>query len=80
MSVRETHFDQQAHTYHMVTEQTAQTNQFLEFLTGRNLTPRNPSSYQHQNLSAQVSHDNNLPMVEQYQKFKTQMQTIPLTV
>ena len=76
LSVPETHFDQQAHTHHMVTGpsnpnhhmvtgQTAQTAQFPEFLTGRIVTPRSPPSQQYQNLSAQVSHDNNLPMVEQ---------------
>ena len=64
-SVAETHFDRQAHTNHMVTGQTAQTNQIPEFLTGRISTPRNPPSHQHQNLSTQVSQDNNLPMVEQ---------------
>ena len=47
--------------HHMVTGQTAQTNQFPEFLTGRIQTPRNPSSHQYQNLSTQVSQDNNLP-------------------
>ena len=52
-------------THHMVTGQTAQTNQFPEFLTGRIQTPRNPSSHQYQNLSTQVSQDNNLPVVEQ---------------
>ena len=53
--------------HHMVTGQTAQTNQFPEFLTGCIVTPRNPPShqYQYQNLSTQVSQDNNLPMVEQ---------------
>ena len=50
---------------HMVTGQTAQPNQFPEFLTGRTVTPRNPSSHQYQNLSTQVSQDNNLPVVEQ---------------
>ena len=65
LSVPETHFDRQAHTHHMVTGQTAQTNQIAEFLTGHILTPRNPPSHQHQNLSTQVSQDNNLPMVEQ---------------
>ena len=64
MSVPETHFDRQAHTYHMLTGQTAQTIQFPEFLTGRILTPRNPPSHQYQNLSTQVSQDNNLPVVE----------------
>ena len=54
-----------AETHHMVTGQTAQTNQFPEFLTGRIQTPRNPSAHQHQNLSTQVSQDNNLPVVEQ---------------
>ena len=49
----------------MVTRQTAQTNQIPEFLTGRISTPRNPPSQQYQNLSTQVSQDNNLPMVEQ---------------
>ena len=52
-------------THHMVTGQKAQTNQFPEFLTGRIQTPRNPSFHQYQNLSTQVSQDNNLPMVEQ---------------
>ena len=65
LSVPETHFDRQAHTHHMVTGQTAQTKQFAEFLTGRNLTPRNPPSHQYQNLSTQVSQNNNLPLVEQ---------------
>ena len=49
----------------MVTGQTTQTNQFPEFLTGRIQTPRNLSSHQYQNLSTQVSQDNNLPVVEQ---------------
>ena len=65
LSVPETHFYRQLHTHHMVTGQTAQTNQFPEFLTGRTLTPRYPLSHQHQNLSTQVSLDNVLPMVEQ---------------
>ena len=52
-------------THHMVTGQTPRTNQFPEFLTGRIVTPRNPSSHQYQNLSTQVSQDNNLPVVEQ---------------
>ena len=64
-SVPETRFDRQPHTYHMVTGQTDQTNQIPEFPTGRILTLRNPSSHQCQNLSTQVSQDNNLPMVEQ---------------
>ena len=52
--------------HHMVTGQTAQTNQFPEpTRTGRIVTPRNPPSHQYQNLSTQVSQDNNLPMVEQ---------------
>ena len=51
--------------HHMVTGQTAQTNQFPEFLTGRIVTPRNPPSHQYQNQSTQVSQDNNLPVVEQ---------------
>ena len=65
LSVPETDFDRQAHTHHMVTGQTTQTNQISEFLTGRMLTPRSPPSHQHQNLSTQVSQDINLPMVEQ---------------
>ena len=65
LSVHVTHSDRQLHTHHMVTGQTTQTNQFPEFLTGRNLTPRNPPSHQYQNLSTQVSQDNNLPVVEQ---------------
>ena len=52
-------------THHMVPGQTAQTNQFPEFLTGRTQTPRNPPSHQYQNLSTQVSQDTNLPVVEQ---------------
>ena len=51
--------------HHLVTGQPAQTNQFPEFLTGRIVTPRNPPSHQYQNLSTQVSQDNNLPVVEQ---------------
>ena len=65
MSAPETHFGPQAHTLHMVTGQTAQTNQIPEFVFERSLTQRNPPSHQHQNLSTQVSQDNNLPMVEQ---------------
>ena len=52
-------------THHMVTGQTAQTNQFPEFLNGRIQAPRKPSSHQYQNLSTQVSQYNNLPVVEQ---------------
>ena len=52
-------------THHMVTGQTAQTNQFPEFLTGRIITPRKSPLHQSQNLSTQVSQDNNLPVVEQ---------------
>ena len=59
LSVPETHFDRQAHSHHMVTGQTTQTNQFPEFLTGCILTPRNPPSHQYQNLSTLVSQDNN---------------------
>ena len=51
--------------HHMVTGQTAQTNQFPEFLTGRIITPRKSPSHQYQNLSTQISQDNNLPVVEQ---------------
>ena len=65
LSVPETRFDRQPHTHHIATGQTAQTNQFPEFLTGRTLTPRNPPSHQYQNLSTQLSQDNNLPVVEQ---------------
>ena len=65
LSAPEIHFDRQSHAHHMVTGQTAQTNQFPEFLTGRILTPRNPPSHQYQNLSTQVSQDNNLLVVEQ---------------
>ena len=75
-SIPETRFDRQPHTHHMVTGpsnpnhhtmtgQTAQTNQFPEFFTGRISKPRNPPSYQYQNLSTQVSQDKNLPVVEQ---------------
>ena len=65
LSVPEAHFDRQPHTHHMVTGQTTQPNQFTEFLTGRILTQRNPASHQYQNLSTQVSQDNNLPVIEQ---------------
>ena len=65
LSVPGTHFDRQPQTHHMVTGQTAQINQFPELLTGRILTPRNPPSHQYQNLSTQVSQDNNLPVLEQ---------------
>ena len=65
LSVSETRFDRQPHTHLMMTGQTAQTNQFPEFLTGRIVTPRNPPSHQYQNLSTQVSQVNNLPVVEQ---------------
>ena len=65
LSVPETHFDRQTHTHHMVTGQTAQTNQFPEFLTGRIVTPRNPPSHHYQNPSTQVSQDDNLPVAEQ---------------
>ena len=51
--------------HHMVTGQAAHTNPIPEFLTGRTQTPRNPLSHQYQNLSTQVSQDNNLPVVEQ---------------
>ena len=81
LSVPETHFDRQPHTHHKLTGQTTQTNQFPELLSGRILTPRNPPSHQNQNLSTQVSQDNNLPVVElKHQEIKTQTQTIPLTV
>ena len=52
-------------SHHMVTEQTAHTNQIPEFFTRRTQTPRNPSSHQYQNLSTQVSQDKNLPVVQQ---------------
>ena len=79
LSVPEAHFDRQPQTHHMVTGpsnpthhmvtgQTGQTIQFPEFLTGRILTPHNPPSHQYQNLSTQVSQDNNLPVVEQTPK------------
>ena len=64
-TVPETHYDRQPHTHHMVTRQTAQTSQIPEFFTGRILSARNPPSHQYQNLSTQVSQDNNLPVVEQ---------------
>ena len=65
LSAPEIDFDRQSHTHRMVTGQTAQTNQFPEFLIGRTVTPRNPPSHQYQNLSTQISQDNNLPVVEQ---------------
>ena len=51
-------------SHHKVTGQTAHINQIPEFLTGRTQTSRNPSSHQYQNLSTQVSQDNNFPVVE----------------
>ena len=63
LAVSGKNLDRQTHTHHMVTGQTAQTNQFPEFLAARILTPCNPPSYQYQNLSTQVSQDNKLPMV-----------------
>ena len=68
LSVPETRFNRQPQTHHMVTGQTAQPNHFPEFLTGRIVTPRNPPSHQYQNLSTQVSQDNNLPVVQQTPK------------
>ena len=65
LSVPGTRFDRQPHTHHVVTGETTQTNQIPEFFTGRFLTPCDPPSHQHQNLSKQVSQDINLPMVEQ---------------
>ena len=65
LSVPETHFERQTHTHQMVTGQTTQTNQVLEFLTGRILSPRNPPAHQYQNLSTQILQDNILPKVEQ---------------
>ena len=47
LSVPETQFDLQAHTHHMVTGQTAQTNQIPEFAAARILTLRNLPSHQH---------------------------------
>ena len=45
LSVPETHLDRQIHTHHMVTGQTAQTNQIPDFFTGRILITRNPPSH-----------------------------------
>ena len=53
------------HNSHHMAYQTAHTNQIPEFFTRRTQTPRNPSSHQCQNLSTQVSQDNNLPVVQQ---------------
>ena len=65
LMVPKPHFDRQTHTQQMVTGQTTQRNQILEFITGRILTPRTPASHQYQNLSTQVSQDNNLLIFEQ---------------
>ena len=65
LSVPETRFNRQTHIHHRVTGQTTQTNQMPEFLTGQISTPCNPPSLQYQNLSTQVSQDNNLPVVKQ---------------
>ena len=64
--VPETQLNRKLHTDHMVTGQSIQTNQIPEFLTGRILTP----SPQHQNLSPQLSHYNNLPMVKQTPRYQ----------
>ena len=64
LSLPETRFNRQPQIHHMVTGQTAQPNQFSEFLTGRNVTPRDPPTHQYQNPSTQVSQDNNLPVLE----------------
>ena len=58
-------FDRQSHTHYLVTGQTALTNQSPEFRTGCFLIPHDPPSHKQQNLSAQVSQDNNLPIFEQ---------------
>ena len=71
-----THLEQQSHPHHMVSGQTAQTNQVPDFLTRRVLIPREQSSQQHQNLSAQVSLHNHLPMVEPTPRNQIQTQTI----
>ena len=80
LSVPERSFDRQTHTQHMVTGQTAQTNQVPEFLTGRILTPRNPPSHQHQNLSTQVSNTTIYQWLNKHQEIRTQTQTFPLIV
>ena len=78
LSATEAHFNLQSHTHHMVTGQTAQTNQIPEFFTGRILTPRNASSHQYQNLSTQVSHKTtNYQWLNKHQEIKPQTQTIP---
>ena len=58
------------HMVTVVTGQTAQTNQFPEFLTGRIITPRKSPLHQYQNLSTQVSQDKNLPVVEQTPRYQ----------
>ena len=45
LSFRDTLFDRQAHTHHMVTRQTTETRQIPEYLTGPFLTPRIPPSH-----------------------------------
>ena len=64
LSVPRTLFHRQLRTHHMMTRQTNQTNQVPEIPTGRILTRHYPLSQQHQNLSTQVSRDNNFPIVE----------------
>ena len=80
LSVPETHLDRQTHTHHMVTGQTAQTNQIPEFPSGRILTPRNPPPHQHQNLSTQGSEATIYQWLNKHQEIKTMTQTIPLIV
>ena len=58
LSAPGTHCDQQPHTNHILTGQTAETNQIPEFLTGCISTPHDPLSHQHQELSTQVSQNN----------------------
>ena len=65
LSVPGTNFGRQSCTHHMMIGQIAKTNQILEFLIGRILTPDDPPSHQQQNISTQVSQDDILPVVEQ---------------
>ena len=63
-SVPETRFDRQTHTHHMVAGRTTKLTKIPEFFTGRILTPRNPTSAQHQSLLTQVSQNKILLLLE----------------
>ena len=78
LSIPGARFDRQPLTHHLVTGQTARTNQFPELPTGRNLTPSNPPSHKHQNLSTLVSGTTTYQWLNKHRELETQTQTITL--